>query len=277
MHYQEFQPEAPLKLYIECFWTLRDLAPADSQPERILPDGCAELILNFGDRFLQHGPNRTVLQPCCFFVGQITGPMLISPTGPVDLVGIRFHPGGTKAFFRFDLDQTTNEVVDLRDSHEEFPSEWLDRLGNLTSIEDRIFLLKSLLCSRLPEVRQDMTTLRLARQIVRQHGMISIDELSRAAGISSRQLERRFRREVGLGPKMLGRILRFQHVFRALEQDDSAWATLAVECGYYDQAHLIRDFRQFADQTPAALFAHRSVLTEAFTRRRRDVAFLQDD
>ena len=277
MHYQEFHPEAPLNSFIECFWTLRDLAPAESQPERILPDGCAEIILNFGDRFLQHGPNRRVLQPRYFFVGQITGPMLISPTGTVNLIGIRFHPGGTKALLRLDLDQTTNEVVDLGDSREWFPSEWLDRLVNLRSIEDRLSLLESLLCLRLQGVPSDMTTLRLARKIVKHHGVISIDELSRAAGISGRQLERRFRREVGLGPKMLGRILRFQHVFRAVEHDDPAWATLAVECGYYDQAHLIRDFRQFADQTPAALIAQRTILTEAFTRKRRDVAFLQDD
>jgi transcriptional regulator GlxA family with amidase domain len=109
----------------------------------------------------------------------------------------------------------------------------------------------------------------LAARIVESGGRVSVDRLATGAGISSRQLERRFLREIGIGPKLLGRIVRFQQVFRAVERLDSAWASIAVECGYYDQAHLIRDFNQFAGQTPAVLLAERSALTEAFTRKAR--------
>ena len=75
--------------------------------------------------------------------------------------------------------------------------------------------------------------------------------------------------EVGVGPKLLCRLLRFQQVFRAVDQNVAEWAGIAFECGYYDQAHLINDFRQFAQQTPAVLLANSSVLTEAFTRKNR--------
>ena len=94
-------------------------------------------------------------------------------------------------------------------------------------------------------------------------------QLATDAGISSRQLERRFLREIGVGPKLLGRILRFQQVFRAVERLDARWASIAVDCGYYDQAHLIRDFNQFAGQTPSVLLAEKSSLTNAFTRKAR--------
>jgi transcriptional regulator GlxA family with amidase domain len=100
-----------------------------------------------------------------------------------------------------------------------------------------------------------------------------VDQLASSAGVSSRQLERGFLREIGIGPKLLARIVRFQQVFRAVEHCDSAWAAVAVECGYYDQAHLIRDFNQFAQQTPAVLFASQSSLTESFTRKTRTSDF----
>jgi AraC-like DNA-binding protein len=85
-------------------------------------------------------------------------------------------------------------------------------------------------------------------------------------------LERRFLQDVGVSPKVLCRILRFQQVFRVVEADPT-WANVAVECGYYDQAHLIRDFRQFAEKTPTALFDSQSALTEAFTRKNRTSDF----
>ena len=113
----------------------------------------------------------------------------------------------------------------------------------------------------------------IAARIVDSRGLIAVDELAGDAGISSRQLERRFLREVGVGPKLLGRIIRFQQVFRAVEQSNNAWAEIAIECGYYDQAHLIRDFNQFAQQTPAVLFSSQSALTESFTRKSRKSDF----
>jgi transcriptional regulator GlxA family with amidase domain len=96
-----------------------------------------------------------------------------------------------------------------------------------------------------------------------------VDTLASEAGISTRQLRRRFLMEVGVGPKLLCRLLRFQQVFRAVDQNVAEWAGIAFECGYYDQAHLINDFRQFAQQTPAVLLANSSGLTEAFTRKNR--------
>lgn len=103
--------------------------------------------------------------------------------------------------------------------------------------------------------------------------LISVEQLAQDAGMSARQLERRFLNEVGLGPKLLSRIMRFQQVFRAVESCEGAWAPVAVECGYYDQAHLIRDFNQFAHQTPAVLFSQPSSLTESFTRKDRKSDF----
>ena len=73
-------------------------------------------------------------------------------------------------------------------------------------------------------------------------------------GLSCRQLERRFLRDVGITPKRFCRIQRFQQVFQTIE-DGADWVRAAVECGYYDQAHLIRDCKDFSGEAPAALVA----------------------
>ena len=272
MNYCEIKPQYPLRRFVECFWTLESEVPA-TNPERILPDGCVELILNFGAEFSQHCEGQQKLQPRNFLVGQMTGPILISPTGAVQLIGIRFHPGGTLPFLRLPLHEITDQVVELGSLSSQLERGLLHAASASCSLMDKVTAIEEFLTGELLSRKHDSRLMMLAARIVESGGLVSVDQLANDAGISSRQLERRFLREVGLGPKLLGRIIRFQQVFRAVEQCDAAWATVAIECGYYDQAHLIRDFHQFARQTPAILFGHQSALTESFTRKARTSDF----
>jgi len=274
MRYRELYPRNPLNRFVECFWILEsEDPPQPAQTERILPDGCIELILNFGDRFSQHKSDKTSVQPRHFLVGQMTGPIVISPGNVVDLIGIRFHPGGTMPFFRLPLHELTDQLVELGSLAASLERELLDVSINLESITKRVAAIESLLLTYVLRCQHDSWVLPLSARIVDSGGLVSVDQLATDAGLSARQLERRFLREVGVGPKLLSRILRFQQVFRAVERADRAWAPIAIECGYYDQAHLIRDFNQFAHQTPSVLFAEQTALTESFTRKTRTSDF----
>lgn len=272
MNYCEIKPRSPLSRFVECFWTLESDQPP-TKPERILPDGCVELILNFGAAFSQHCEDRQELQPRNFLVGQMTGPILISPTGAVQLIGIRFHPGGTAPFVQLPLHEITDQVVELGSLSSKLERDLLRMTSASASLAEKIVAVEEFLTGELLSCKTDPRLMMLAGRVVDSGGLVSVDRLANDAGISSRQLERRFLREIGLGPKLLARIIRFQQVFRAVEQCDAAWATVAIECGYYDQAHLIRDFNQFAQQTPAVLFGHQSALTESFTRKARKSDF----
>jgi AraC-like DNA-binding protein len=274
MRYSELKPTARLRPFVECFWTLQGARSVDTSPvERILPDGCVELILNFGDRFLQHFEAEQTLQPRNFLVGQMTGPILISPCGAVELLGIRFQPGGTRPFLDAPAHEVTDRVVDLGGLSVKLERGLLRACGSAQTLSEKVAAADAFLLARLREQRYDAHLLALAATIIDCRGLVSVDRLASDAGVSSRQLERRFQREVGIGPKLLARIVRFQQVFRAVEGGNAAWADVAVECGYYDQAHLIRDFNQFARQTPAVLFASQSPLTESFTRKARTSHF----
>jgi transcriptional regulator GlxA family with amidase domain len=149
----------------------------------------------------------------------------------------------------------------------------LSASSDLKTLSDRVAAIEAVLIDNLIRSNLNSQTLSLAAKIVECRGLVSVDQLAHEAGISARQLERRFLNEVGVGPKLLSRIIRFQQVFRAVESCEVAWAPVAVECGYYDQAHLIRDFNQFAHQTPAVLFSQQSSLTESFTRKSRKSDF----
>ncbi len=274
MRYREFPPNAPLSKVIECFWALEsDHAPPQSCPEPILPDGCVEVVLNYGSPFTQHDGGSTSLQPRNFIVGQMTRPILISPTGPVHLIGIRFHPGGTAPFFRLPMHELTNQVVELSGVSRKLTSKLVSETLALPRIDQKIQVLQALLTKYLLENKNDLNMLRVATWMLRRSGIASMAEISRAAGLSNRQLERRFLADVGIGPKLFSRILRFQTVFRVVDKDAPLWPLVALECGYYDQAHLIKDFRQFTHQTPAVLFAEHSAFTESFTRKRRTSDF----
>lgn len=274
MRYREFLPNLILQNVVECFWALEgDPPPPDTRPEPILPDGCVEVVLNCASPFLQHDDSSQSLQPRNFIVGQMTRPILISPTGPVHLIGIRFHPGGTAPFFRLPMHELTNQVIEFNAVAGKLGTKLVSNTAALNGIAQKVSALERLLTKHLLKSRDDFHTQRIANWIVRRSGMASVDEIARASGLSSRQLERRFLRDVGIGPKLLSRILRFQQVFRAVESNQPSWSELALDCGYYDQAHLIRDFRQFTRQTPSVLFAEVSSVTESFTRKNRASGF----
>lgn len=275
MLYREIAPTDALARFVECFWTLDDEGGDEHvQPELILPDGCVELILNFASQFreLTNGGEQEA-QPCHFLVGQMTRPILIEPTGAVRLIGIRFHPGGTFPFFRFPMHEATNRVIELGAISGDFERELVIAAEEASSLPMKIVALERVLIGRVRNCKQDFWLIELAANIVRSAGRVSVDKLAASAGVSTRQLRRRFLAEVGVGPKLFSRLLRFQQVFQAVDQHKAEWAAVAVECGYYDQAHLIHDFREFTNQTPDVLLASASPLTESLTRKNRTSGF----
>jgi AraC-like DNA-binding protein len=112
----------------------------------------------------------------------------------------------------------------------------------------------------------------LASVQIQHHGTLSVRELAYEGGISERQLEREFNDVVGLPPKVFSRILRFQRVFEAFEEN-AKWVDVALECGYYDQPHLIADFRQFAATTPTTFDLAQFELGRHFLRKSRMSGF----
>ena len=92
-----------------------------------------------------------------------------------------------------------------------------------------------------------------SRAVAATHGRIDLRTLSRRTGFSREHLIRRFREQVGLTPKAYANILRFNHALDLARRPQASWAEIAHDCGYYDQAHLVRDFQRYAGRAPSSL------------------------
>lgn len=267
MQYREWAPPPGLRNHVEAVWTLSGQAGGMDDPERILPDGCAELILNFGDPVVQETRGPAV-QPPLMFVGQITGPLHIRPTGRIDLLGIRFRPGGAAALTAIPQHELVDRSVPLDDIARGAATRLTPAFDTHDTTERFTRTARALEASL--DARRTVVT-ESADAIVRRWGMIPVGMLAADAGMGARQLERRFLDEVGMTPKRLARISRFQRVFHAMEHQPAGWTRVAVECGYYDSSHLVRDFREFAGESPSRALGDLEGLTLAFTRARRIV------
>ncbi|GIF67958.1 transcriptional regulator [Asanoa ishikariensis] len=129
------------------------------------------------------------------------------------------------------------------------------RLGAAAGWDERFALLDRAFGARLADTPEPDRRLAGAwHSLRRSRGAIPVDALAASVGWSRRHLGAVFRRELGLPPKVLGRLVRFERAYRlAGRAADEGWASVAADAGYYDQAHLIRDFRTFTGSTPARL------------------------
>jgi len=258
---------------------LEDPAPS-AEAQRIVPDGRPELIFNLGRPFESAAGGQWKRQPQSFVAGQITGPLLLRADGPAKILGIRFHPHGAGRVLGVPLDELTDSVVALdaisADLHRR-----MQRTGELSEggnghSADCLATFATLM-AEMAQGRgydDDPQISAAVSAFENTAGAAEVAEVAGQVGLSSRQLQRRFRRAVGISPKLFSRMQRFQRVFqametRAVETQALQWVDRAIECGYYDQAHLIRDFREFSGKAPTALLAGEIDLARHFSRPAR--------
>jgi AraC-like DNA-binding protein len=272
MRYTVMSPPPPLAAHVECLWRLE----GDGRglpPETIVPDGCMEVVLHCGDRFEQLDPERgAIRQSRAFLVGQLLAPVVLRPGAHVETWGIRFRPGGAAAFFDAPMPELTGRFVDLAEDAGAEALVGLEAFHDARTAADRRRRLGSWLFSRLGRRAADPLPALAARAIVRARGRVRLDDMASSLGLGARQLERRFLRGVGIPPRALARLVRFQQVFRLVHERAAcagAWAEVACAAGYYDQAHLLRDFRELAGTTPPRFLAAQGDFSRALTSRER--------
>lgn len=253
--YAEHAPGAALAPYVECFWTARADAPPP-RPSRVLPDGCADVIVDLAGA-----------RPRAYVVGTMRRALVVPPAPRADIVSVRFHPGAALPFFGVPLSELVDRAVPL-------DALWGDAAASslvdaLASADEsagpsaRVARFEGVLRRRLAAARAGQTLATRATALMRHaRGRVSVAEVACALGVGERRLERAFDDAVGLPPKRLARVLRFRAAVQALDRalaGDAAprWSALALDAGYADQPHLIRDFRALAGLTPTAYVAER--------------------
>ena len=174
-------------------------------------------------------------------------------------VQIDLTPVGAYRLLGVPMDSLANRVVDLEQLLGRFAAHLTERLCEMEDWQARFDVLEAMIAPRFAAAREPAPAIAWAWQrLIESGGRLAISALADELGSSRQYLVTGFREQIGLPPKTLARILRFQRVIQLLEGDNQAQlAQVASRCGYYDQAHLNRDFRQFAGSTPTQYVARR--------------------
>lgn len=258
MNYQVYSPSAELVPFVKCFWSLEDAGHSKPEKQRVVPDGCMEMIFHYGDQYRQYFDNgSSYIQPRSFVFGQITRFLEIEPTGSTGIVAARFLPEGLQPLLPIPVTGLQDRAIMLSDLFGEKAVQLEQAVLSAPGIAERIQMIGSFLLSQLSQPASvDAVIASCVEVIMRSQGRLAVSELADQVNTNRRQLERRFASAVGISPKRLSRAVRLQTALRMLEQRKFASLTdLAYENGYYDQAHFIRDFKEFTGTSPRSFFA----------------------
>ena len=276
MKYQEHVPHSSLQDYVKCFWILeREYTPEDPN-EEVIPDACIELIFTFGGRYVlqREGlPEREM--PGAFLIGMQKKPLLFRSSGTVKIVAIRFYAWGALPFVAAQAHTPNNLAIELGGKWHDLAQK-LEPKVQADNYEGAVACVEDFLISRLLTAAFDLKEIQIAaRLLYHRKGQFRVADLADYCNLSTRQLQRRFQDVAGVSPKTLARTIRFEEIRNRLMFDaDTSLTDLAYEFGYSDQAHFIRDFKEFADKTPGQFAAEMRALQAVF-HDNENVVFLQ--
>lgn len=258
MNYQTYPPSESLSPFVKCFWTLRAPAEDIPQKQRIIPDGCMEMIFHLGDHFVQYSmDSERIIQPKSFVFGQITTPLDIEPTGVTDIFAVRFHVEGFRPFCTIPFQQMENRAVPFLEIFGEDGMILSESVMSKVLTEDRIRVVEEFLFSRLDlKSTIDVISKDCVNLIYELKGQGTVKDVSEELKVNRRSLERKLSESVGLSPKQLAKIVRMQGVLNSLLlAENPRFTDIAYEGEFYDQAHFIKDFKEFTGQSPKHFYS----------------------
>lgn len=247
--YQEHTPDPRLSHLVECYWTSTGYINSVVE-SRILPDGCVDIVFTFNGENGQS--NQRHINPR--LVGTMTSYTLFTYTKKIDMMGIRFNPGAIRAFARMPIDEITNAGVELQLADTIFGKHAFEALPEKKTTQERISYINDYLIHTFGNILDlDSRIIFTVNKIKGCVGNIAIETLSEQACLSQRQLERRFKSVIGVSPKVFSRVIKFRNAVERIQtRSFQNLYEAAMACGYYDHAHLIKEFKAFSGKSPLA-------------------------
>jgi len=260
MTHRLYTPPAPLSAFVKCFWYWED-APRTHAKEQLMPNGESAIIVNLRDETIR------IYDPCdldrseSFGLAVLSGPrsrpFVIDTEQEERVFGIEFQPGGSFPLFRVPASEVADHALSLECLWRNSVHELRERLLASPDIEGMFELTQSFLMRQAvrPFQLHPGVSFALHQFCARPHRTSVASVLDRI-GLSHRRFIQLFHDQVGLTPKSFSRVQRFQRVLRQVHRAPCVdWADVAIDCGYYDQAHFIHDFQSFSGFTPTVYAA----------------------
>lgn len=270
-------PAPPLSSYIECLWYINDTVPY--QRERILPTGTIEIMLNFGSSFRVYDNNdnsKFTLNHGAWIAGLQTEYIINEPVAETHMMGIRLKPYGLPLLMNIPAHEFHNQIIDIdliwgRDIHH-----LREQLYCLPTSQEKFAHLEQVLLKRILSYSDKIRLVEYAVcMLTQQITPISVRDLCQDIGVSNKHLIQLFKSYVGVSPKALSKIFRFQNVLNTINpQTTLDWIDVALTAGYYDQSHFNKDFASFTGMSPSQYITYRESIFGNTLEKGQDVHFV---
>ena len=254
MLYLSYRPGPPLNEFVDYFWLIQD--GQTQRLEKILPCGAIELVINLKNNEIHiHDPDhpeRYRQFSGAVFSGTYSRSFICNAFQHEAIMGVHFKVAGAFPFLDTDASELSNTHANLADLWGNPGRELRERLCLAVTPQQRFRIMEAALKDRLRYYPSRQLKMKIALSMFSTGGdVVLVRDVSRQLGLPQRRFIQMFNSHVGLTPKLFCRILRFQQA-RVLAEKLATpdWAELAVNCGYFDQSHLIKDFQEFAGSTP---------------------------
>jgi len=259
MRYHQFQPHPILSQFVQCYWAIgADSRTLPAPGHGVIPGGYVDLVFNVGDQVCLSDSGGVFFdRASSFLAGPFDRYQRFSAKGKFEFLGARLFPGRNPFFSRLPLGEVRNRAISLDaildEGYLKAELETLEiHLSRTDETAPRIAYVEQFLMKFIQRWKKPDAVVTEALGLIEESkGQISIGALASSLQVSSRQIERKFAHSVGLSPKAFCRVTRFHHARSMLESArEPRGCDLAYACGYYDQTHLIQEFRLFTGQTP---------------------------
>jgi AraC-like DNA-binding protein len=258
MLYLTHIPAPPLNSFVDLFWYYDGFPARAHKKERLMPDGSVEVVINLNEDEARIYDRETFEKcerlPGTLLCGPHSSFFVIDTAQQDSVMGIHFKPGGAFPFFKLPADELQNQHISLEDLWGAEAAFLRERLLEAPTPEIKFQVLEERLLAQTAKPMERHRAVHQALALFRNiHTAPAMADVSDQIGISSRRLIQLFSNEVGLTPKLFCRVRRFQQVLQTLRTGtEFDWAEIAADCGYYDQAHFIHDFKAFSGINPTA-------------------------
>ncbi|MCP3928026.1 MAG: AraC family transcriptional regulator [Bacteroidetes bacterium] len=268
MNYNISKPSKFLSQYVKQYWSLECRIPdGKNHLQRIVPSGLFELIF-----YLNGNPkatdNKKAINDNIIITGQIKNHHDLIISGNLSLFAIYFEPHGLSMFLDMPVKELFNQSVPLRHIIKDTVSKLEDELYEATTFKEQIRIAEIFLESQLQKNEKAYRYERIrhtVNQINQARGVVEIKDLVSETFLSRKQFERTFAEIIGTTPKQFLKIVRFQNaIYERSQNPKLSFTEIAYKCGYFDQAHMINDFKTLSGANPKQFFAEEGAFSDYF-------------
>jgi len=259
MQYLLARPSSPLQFFVKQYWAMENCFSAGVHLERIIPTGLPVLYFYLSDKpVLIQANSQDHLKHHAYLCGQYNQFFDLQVTGNMHLFAVVFQPYALSMIFGIPSTELVNDQISLQEIYPQLGHELSSKIGDAISFAERVDIIETFIFKQLKKKPEHthMARLRSSINIISQENYFNSAQLAANACLSRKQFERVFRQFIGLPPHKFIRVLRLQKSLLQKQLFPGANLTrVAIEAGYFDQSHMIREFKNLTGMTPKKYFS----------------------